>query len=85
MQLYDHKRLMVKRYEYMVEKGYAEGDHSLRENLMELEKQCLIAQNMYIKFSVSGDDRIIQRLRERLRDIRKMDGETVECLLMKCK
>jgi len=85
VQLCDHKHLMVKRYEYMVEKGYAERDYVLHEQLMDLEKQCLIAQNMYIKFSVSGDGRIIQRLRKRMVDIRKMDGETVKCLLKKCK
>lgn len=85
VQLCDHKHLMVRRYEYMVERGYAERDAALHEKLTELEKQCLVAQNMYIKFTISGDARIIQRLRNRVGDIRKMDEETVERLLLQCK
>lgn len=85
VQLCDHKHLMVRRYEYMVERGYAERDAALHEKLTELEKQCLVAQNMYIKFTISGDARIIQRLRNRVGDIRNMDEETVERLLRRCK
>ncbi len=85
VQLCDHKHLMARRYEYMVEGGYAEGDAGLKDRLAELEKQCLIAQNMYIKFTISEDAKIIQRLRKRVRDIREMDGEAVERLLRRCK
>ena len=84
-QLCDHKHLMARRYGYMVERGYAEEDAALHERLAELERQCRIAQNMYIKFAISGDTKIIRRLRERMKDIREMDGETVERLLQQCK
>lgn len=85
VQLCDHKHLMARRYAYMVERGYARRDDGLQEKLEELERQCQIAQNMFIKFTISEDAKIIRRLRERMRDIREMDGETVEQLLWQCK
>ncbi len=83
VQLCDHKHLMVKRYEYLSEKKITVWDSALHQGLADLEKQCLIAQNMYVKFSVSDDERIILRLMDRLRDIRERDRQTVERLLEK--
>lgn len=73
VQLCDHKYLMRRRYQYMMENGYAAEDDVLLKDLEELEKECLIAQNMYIKYTVTDDIKIIERLRERIRKIRQMD------------
>lgn len=68
-----YKYLMRRRYQYMMENGYAAEDDVLLKDLEELEKECLIAQNMYIKYTVTDDIKIIARLRERIRKIRQMD------------
>lgn len=57
----------------MMENGYAAEDDVLLKDLEELEKESLIAQNMYIKYTVTDDIKIIERLRERIRKIRQMD------------
>lgn len=81
VQLRDHKHLMLKRYEYLIKNGYISGDNLLYKELQEIEKQCIIAQNMYIKYTLSGDDKIIRRLRERLGQIRERDVWCMERML----
>lgn len=78
VQLCDHKRLMWKRYEYVCDKGYMNFDQSFYEQMQALEKECLIAQNMYIKYTASGDLETIVRLRKRMRDIREEDIRIME-------
>lgn len=73
VQLCDHKHLMVRRYEYMCKEGHMKFDEELLDDLKRLETECLIAQNMYVKYTVSGNKEIIKRLRERLLAIRDKD------------
>lgn len=62
---------MRKRYQYMVQHGYAAMDDTLHEELETLEKESLIAQNMYIKYTVTDDLETIRRLRERLQAMKQ--------------
>lgn len=73
VQMCDHKYLMRKRYQYMVQHGYAAMDDTLHEELETLEKESLIAQNMYIKYTVTDDLETIRRLRERLQAMKQKD------------
>lgn len=81
VQLCDHKHLMLRRYEYMCDQGYLSWSNKLRENMENLEQECLIAQNMYVKYAVSGNVNIIKRLRERMIDIKEKDILIMEKLL----
>lgn len=57
----------------MVQHGYAAMDDTLHEELETLEKESLIAQNMYIKYTVTDDLETIRRLRERLQAMKQKD------------
>lgn len=71
--LVDHKHLMVQRYEYMTKHGVMSENKYLYEALVGLEKDCMIAQNMFIKYTVTEDEKILQRLIQRIKEISEKD------------
>lgn len=75
--LCDHKHLMIKRYEYMTEKGYMKKNVLLYEQLIQLEKDCRIIQNMFIKYTITGEKEIIVRLIKRIKNLRQKD---IKCM-----
>ena len=76
--LCDHKRLMVRRYEYMAQGGYLTESEKLYEGLEDLEKDCRIALNMFLKYTITGDLEIIKRLMNRVEEIWDRDVECME-------
>ena len=75
--LWDHKKLMVRRYEFMAEKEYMVKDATLYRELKELEKDCEITLNLFLKYTLTGDGKIIERLITRIEQIREQD---VKCM-----
>ena len=81
--LHDHKKMMIKRYEFMLEHGYLEGDDKLYHKLLSLGKECEILQNMFLKYKITDDSLYIERMAERLKRIRSMDIRCMECFAEK--
>lgn len=75
--LCDHKYLMLKRYEYMTQKGYLLEEPELKKALVILERHCRIALNMFIKYSITEDKFIIKSLMQKMQEIYKID---VQCM-----
>ena len=76
--LCDHKYLMARRYKHMTEHGWMKRDEGLYKRLKQLEQECTIAQNIFIKYTITEDKNIMKRLKERVKNIRDMDIECME-------
>lgn len=79
--LCDHKKVMIRRYEYMTQGGYMKNDRYLLQRLEDLEKKCEISLNMFLKYTFTNDIRIIERLKNRLEEIREQDVACMELFI----
>lgn len=69
----DHKYLMLKRYEYMVEGGFIKENPELYEGLKEILAAFKILTNLYLKYIVTNKKEILPRVAERLNELRDKD------------
>ena len=78
--LCDHKKAMVDRLEYMIEQNHIE-DCSIRQEFENLYQELVRGLNMLLKYNISGDEKIIVRLVNLLRNIYDNEKKSVEKLL----
>lgn len=71
--LCDHKKLMMARYQFMVKNRFLLEDQQLYHDLENIEKESEIAQNLFLKYTVSDNVDCLKRLQERTERIRRDD------------
>ena len=64
--LRDHKQLMLERYDFMESKGFINQDDNLKEQFIKQVRDCEIMLNMFLKYNLTQDVRILDRLSLRL-------------------
>lgn len=79
--LCDHKYLMIRRYEYMVRNGYMREDIALHKGLKDLEQECRILRNMFIKYTITDETDIIKRMIERIKGVKEADERHMKLFL----
>lgn len=67
----------------MTQGGYMKNDIYLLEQLEDLEKKCEISLNMFLKYTLTNDIRIIKRLKNRMEEIREQDAACMELFIKK--
>lgn len=67
--LYEHKRLMVERLEYMIKQGYISEREILNE-CKEIAKMAEVSCNLYIKFQLTQKWEMRDRIKELLREMK---------------
>jgi hypothetical protein len=65
----------------MTQGGYMKNDRYLLQRLEDLEKKCEISLNMFLKYTFTNDIRIIERLKNRLEEIREQDVACMELFI----
>lgn len=76
--LCDHKMMMVKRYEFMTQCKCLEKNEKMYSALKDLEQDCRIAQNMFLKYTLTDNMEIIGRLMNRMKQIKEKDMRCME-------
>lgn len=64
--LKDHKQLMLERYDFMSSKGFMNRNDNLREQLVKQTEECEIMLNMFLKYNLTHDVEMLDRLTLRL-------------------
>lgn len=64
--LWEHKRVMNARLDYMEQNEIFQFDREVREGYERMEQSALVMKNLILKFWLSQDTRFLQQLRERL-------------------
>ena len=65
----------------MTQGGYMKNDRYLLQRLEDLEKKCEISLNMFLKYTLTNDIRIIERLKNRMEEIREQDVACMELFI----
>lgn len=73
--LCDHKKMMLQRYEYMLENAYIHEDVCLYEKLNKLNEDCVVLLNIFLKYALTGKKDYLVQCANRLRDIKEKDTE----------
>lgn len=60
--IYEHKKIMVKRIEYMIGKGYLSNAANLLEEYRQIESISLLHVNSLLKYGVTGELKFIDRI-----------------------
>lgn len=79
----DHKTLMLRRIVFLERRGYLEPDSGLVERCREVENTALVCRNLLIKYEITQDLRIIDKMISNLRHMSKNEREFIELLLSK--
>lgn len=79
----DHKALMVRRILYLERQGYLEGDSGLAERYRRLGNDALLCRNLLIKYTLSNQPAIIDKMILNIRNIINNERELIEILLSK--
>ena len=69
----DHKYLMLKRYEYMQERGLIKENMDLYEGLKELLFKFRILTNLYLKYIMTNKREILLNIMEQLNELKRKD------------
>jgi hypothetical protein len=64
--LWEHKRVMNARLDYMEQNGIFYFDQQVREGYQRMEQSALVMKNLILKYWLSQDARFLHQLRERL-------------------
>ena len=75
--LRDHKQIMLERYDFMTSHGYSAENDSLRAAFVQQVKDCEVMLNMFIKYNITGDNAIIDRLSCRLSECLENDKKNL--------
>lgn len=73
----DHKILMVKRYQYMVAEGYIDSSGKVRRMLEKQLENAHIMMNLFLKFSITGKERILLQILDLLDDFVEEEKQAV--------
>lgn len=76
--LCDHKKLMKERYQFMVEHKCLFENEQLFHDIERMEKDCEIAQNLFLKYSITDDMDCIKRLQERTKGLCEDDSRVMK-------
>jgi len=78
--LVDHKKLMQLRFDYLIGKGYVEGNTDITRLNDELVKKCTIVLNLLLKFKLSGNRSNLLTAFQYVEEIEKTDVQLMEYL-----
>lgn len=78
--LWEHKRLMLTRIKYMLDHNYIKED-TCYENYHNVERNAAICRNIYLKYKVTDDKKMVSKLLSYLDDILKEEKTILQQLL----
>ncbi|MDT3426277.1 hypothetical protein J2Z22_001803 [Paenibacillus forsythiae] len=81
--LCDHKALMLRRIPFLEEHGYLQPDSGILECYRSIENDALFCRNLLLKYMITKQSSIIDKIITNIRKIRKEEGEQIESLLTK--
>lgn len=79
--LYEHKKTMVSRLEYLTEKKYINTKNDFISIFMNFKKDALKLRNSLIKYNISKDKMLLNTVIDTLQKMYKGEKETIEELL----
>lgn len=79
----DHKALMLRRLLFLERNGYLESGTGLYERYRDVENDALLCRNLLIKYTLTNDSSIIDKMITNVRKIIKNETEIIEILLSK--
>lgn len=79
--LVEHKSLMCSRYRYMVENRYICPDEEVESALKKLERDALILKMLYLKYQANGDERMLEKVVDRIRSLKFNEQEVLQNFL----
>lgn len=81
--LWEHKKVLRSRVEYMEQNGYLAPNRILSDMCIEIELEALVLRNIALKFEASENFEHLVNIIERLNKLAERDAVTIE-LLLKC-
>lgn len=60
--MYNHKAVLCKLYDYLTRKSFMQANSQLEAQLNELAKQCILLQNIVLKYNVTRDIKLLDAL-----------------------
>ncbi|NWL88098.1 MULTISPECIES: hypothetical protein [unclassified Paenibacillus] len=79
--LWEHKRMMSERIEYLVEEGIIPDDRELVEGYKEISKKILKLRDQYIRHEIRADKDVYKRLRLRINELREEEPVLLQKLI----
>jgi len=79
--MYEHKKCMVARLNYMNAHSFLTKGESIVEKYKELETKALLLRNLAIKYSVTGNDALLHKLADGAANLKNNEKLLVERLL----
>ncbi|MEK8205408.1 hypothetical protein NST41_07425 [Paenibacillus sp. FSL L8-0696] len=79
--LWEHKKIMVMRIQFMIDNGYIIKSDKILENYKMIEKKSLSHRNLFIKYNFTKDIAIINRIIEGIDEIVVLENELIPSLL----
>lgn len=79
--LWEHKRVMNARLDYMEKNGIYQFHPTIRERYERIEQSALMMKNLILKFWLSQDERFLRQLRERLVQMEQDERVVVTSML----
>jgi len=79
--LWEHKKCMVMRLKYMQENGYMDTSSSSCAAYMELEGKMFSLRNVFLKYLISKDAKIAERIKTSLKEIAVKEQEIIKNMI----
>ncbi|MBW5449231.1 hypothetical protein GE107_24710 [Cohnella sp. CFH 77786] len=79
--IFDHKSLMLERIDYMDRHRYLQEASTIRDQYQSIANDALLARNLIVKYTLSNNGEIIDKVFEKIREIQKSEKEIIERIL----
>ena len=79
--LVEHKSLMYSRYKYMVENRYISPKDEVENALKKLEYDALILKMIFLKYQVSGNEGMLEKVIDRVQSLKASEKEVLQKFL----
>ena len=72
--MYDHKEMMLKRFEYFLQRGYIDGEKlSFINEYKKVRDIALVIRNLILKLNITQDRKVVERIVSQVRRIRELE------------
>lgn len=82
--LWEHKKCMLLRIEYLTDMGLLKNDADIRKNYNEIEKESLIARNLILKYNITNNNPLLESLISHVIKISETEKQIILKLLEYC-
>lgn len=83
--LYDHKKLMLERIQYLEVKGYLSSGKDTYGSYPDIVNKAVLATNLYIKYGLTGKETLFPKIAGILSEIKEKETEIFMQLLIDLK